>query len=237
VFDGFSGTPRHRMRVPMQMEGTAVIEGRIYCVAGREPSGRSRALAAYDLETGQPEWQRALKGRDAICALSAEAPHLLVLRGDGSVVTHALRDGAAVHETRIFVGDVGRACPFPGTPLLTDADSLTLFPWVRRPALSVVSYDRGTGKLRWEVPYEADIHPSKAVVVRRDGVLCVLISYPRDNVQNILVRLLDANTGKLLQEIEPEGLARANWIPSMVEGHGTLVIFGKSGASIFRAAP
>ena len=38
------------------------------------------------------------------------------------------------------------------------------------------------------------------------------------------------------QEIEPEGLAKDNWIPTVVEGHGTLVIFGKTGASIFRGA-
>ena len=47
-----------------------------------------------------------------------------------------------------------------------------------------------------------------------------MISYPRDRVQNILVRLIDASTGKLLQEIEPEGLSRENWIPSMVGESG-----------------
>jgi outer membrane protein assembly factor BamB/tetratricopeptide (TPR) repeat protein len=235
VFDGFSGARRGRITIPLMIERTPAIVGSLYCVAGRTGANRKRVLAAFDLETARPKWQRALEGDQAVTSLAADGNRLLVLRNDGTLVTYGTRDGRAQHHTRIFVGDAGRASPFPGTELLVDPKRVTLFPWIRRPALSVVTYDRRTGKLVWEAPYETDVHPAKAALLDRGEVICSMISYPRDRVQHILIRLIDAASGKVLQEIEPEGLSKANWIPTMADGYGTLVVFGKTGASIFRS--
>ena len=54
-----------------------------------------------------------------------------------------------------------------------------------------------------------------------------------NNVHNAVVRLVDAGTGKVLQQVEPEGLVRGRYLPSIVQGHGTIIIIGKTGASIF----
>ena len=72
------------------------------------------------------------------------------------------------------------------------------------------------------------MHPAKAALLRRGNVLCSMISYPRDRVQRILIRLIDAETGDLLQEIEPEGLSKANWIPSL----GVKYVVGIDGISM-----
>lgn len=236
ILDGFSGARRHTIPIPLEVEGTPAIAGSLYCVAGHGTSRRQRELAAFDLQRGRLKWREPLKGREAICGIATHDEHLVVLRRDGSLSSHALAHGGAVHQTRVFVGDVGSACPFPGTPMIAENGRLTLFPWVRRPTLSVVSYDIRSGKLVWEQPWSEEVSPSKAVVLDRGKLLCVMVSYPKNRLQSILVRLIDKTTGRLVQEIEPEGLARANWIPSMIEGHGTLVVFGKSGASIFRGS-
>ena len=58
--------------------------------------------------------------------------------------------------------------------------------------------------------------------------------YRQGDSQRILLRVLDPQTGKLLQVIEPDALSKDNWVPSLHAGYGTLVIYGKSGASILR---
>lgn len=235
VFQTFDGARRHAIPVPVSIEGLPLTTGGLYIVAGRSGTQQQRVLAGIDIEAGRVAWTRPIRGEDSVCSLATDGAQVLVLRADGSLLTHQVEDGVPVAETKLFVTDRGRACPFPGTPLLVDGGRVTFLPWARRPNFAVVSFDRRTGKLAWEVPYDEKVSPSKVVLMQRGGILCAMISYPKDRVQHILVRLIDAKTGKLLQEIEPEGLSRENWIPLLSEGHGTIVIFGKKGASLFRA--
>ena len=235
VYDAFDGTRRHAIEIPFTVEGEPQLAGGLYVLAGMTERREIRVLAAYDIAKGQAAWIRTLRGKDAVCCLTPVGPDVIVLRGDGSVLTHAIATGSPTAETRLYVTDRGRSCPFPGTTLLADETHLTMIPWARRPAFGAVCYDRRTGKLAWESPYPEGVSPSKAALVRRGDVYLAMVSHPRDRVQHILVRLIDARTGKVLQEIEPEGLSRENWIPSLTEGRGTVVIFGKSGASIFRS--
>ncbi|MDF1701315.1 MAG: PQQ-binding-like beta-propeller repeat protein [Planctomycetota bacterium] len=235
VYQTFDGTRRHEIEIPVSVEGLPVTTRGLYIVAGRAGKRSQRVLAALDIEAGAIAWQKTIKGSDAVCALATTGPQIVILRADGSVLTHQIETGVAVAETRVYVTDRGRACPFPGTELIASGGRITLIPWARRPNFGVVSFERRTGKLAWDSPYEDKVSPSKAVLIQRGDVICVMVSFPKDRVQHILVRLIDARDGTILQEIEPDGLSKENWIPTVVEGHGTLVIFGKKGASLFRA--
>ena len=234
VFQPFDGARRHAVDIPVSVEGLPVTARGLYVVAGRAGAKQQRLLAAIDVEAGTLAWERPLAGPGSVCGIVADGPRVLVLREDGGLTTHQLDKGTQVAETRLYITDRGRSCPFPGTGLIARDGRLMLLPWARRPDFGVVSFDQRSGKLAWERPYERQVSPSKAELVQRGDVVCAMISYPKDRVQNILVRLIDARTGALLQEIEPEGLSKENWIPSMVEGHGTLILFGKKGASVFR---
>jgi hypothetical protein len=99
--------------------------------------------------------------------------------------------------------------------------------------LAVLCYDRRTGKLLWEAPFGPGLNPSRVYLFERDALICAMIGYHKDNQQNALVRLIEAQGGRVVQEIEPVGLTMARWLPTMIQGHGTLVIIGKTGASIF----
>ena len=243
VFRAFDGAPRHAIDVPVSAEGLPLTTGGFYVVAGRATSRtgargnnrrETRVLMAIDIEAGSVRWTRPLDGTMQICGITTSGRRILVLRADGTLTTHQADNGVPVDETRFFITDRGRSCPFPGTGILAQEGRVTLLPWARRPNFGVVCFDQRTGKLVWDRSYERNVSPSKAELVLRGNVLCVMISFPKDRVQNILLRLIDAKTGELLQEIEPEGLSRENWIPSMVEGHGTLILVGRSGASVFR---
>jgi outer membrane protein assembly factor BamB len=234
VFDAFDGTRRHVIPVPFAVEGAPLTIGDLTILAGMTAQRETRVLAAYDLAKGSPSWMRSLRGDDAVCSLVLVGDTVVVLRGDGTVLTHALATGKPLAETRVYVTDRGRSCPFPGTELIADTSRMAMLPWARRPNFGAVCYDRRTGKLLWEAPYPEGVSPSKASFIRRGDVYLAMVSYPRDRVQNILIRLIDAKSGKVLQQIEPEGLSKENWIPSLVEGRGTVVVFGKTGASIFR---
>ncbi len=235
VFDAFDGRRRHAVPVPLQVDTTPVVAGDLWCVAGTADGRSRRVLTAYDLAAGKARWQRTLKGSYMVGSLVHHGQHLLVLQQDGTLTTHSLKDGTPLHETRVYVGEGGNARPFPGTPMIASGKHVTFIPWVRRPALSVVCYDRKTGKLQWESPYKPKLTLSKAALQKIGDRLVAMIAYREGDAQHILLRILDATTGKPIQVIEPEGLSRDNWVPTVQAGYGTVVIFGKSGASILRA--
>ncbi len=236
VFDAFDGSRRHTLPVPLQVDTQPVVAGDLWCVAGTSDGRSKRILTAYDLESGGVRWKRELEGRFMVGALVRQGPHLLLLQQDGTLTTHALEDGAPVHQTRVYVGEGGNARPFPSSPLLAEDGRVTFIPWVRRPSLSVVCYDQKTGKLQWEAPYAPGLTLSKASLVDAGPLLVAMIAYRADGAQRILVRVIERKTGKLVQVIEPDALSKDNWVPSLHAGYGTVVLYGKSGASILRAA-
>jgi len=237
IYDSFDGSQRHRLRLPTYAESRPVVTDGIFCLAGTARRGRERRLIAIDLERGAVKWQKALIGTDAVSAMTADGKKLVVLRTDGTLSTYAARDGTRLHRTRIYVGDGTVARPHGGTGLLVTRDRVTLLPsrgGGRNTPMTVLSYDRRTGKLAWEAPFPADLRTSRLRMFQRDGLLCTMIGFYRDRVQNALIRVVDADDGKVLQEIEPQGLTLERWLPTVVEGYGTLVLIGKTGASIFR---
>ena len=234
VFQAFDGARRHVLPFPVVAEGVPTVADGLYLVAGRPGPREPRVLLALDIDRGRERWRTQLPPADSLCALARDGDNIVALLSDGGLASYALATGEPGPATRLYVADRGTACPFPQTAMLAADERITMIPWSRRPAFGVVCFDRRTGKLVWDSTYDPTISPSKAVLVRRGRVLCSLVSYPRNRVQTILVRLIDAETGKTLQEIEPDGLSQENWIPSMVEGHGTVVIYGKKGASLFR---
>jgi len=237
IFDAFDGRREHALSVPLQVDTAPVVVGNLWCVASTGKDRRSRVLTAYDIVKGRVAWQHALEGSFLVGALVVDEGQLLVLQQDGRLTAYALEDGTPRHTTRIYVGEGGNARPFPGTPVIAKSHRVTFLPWVRRPSLSVVCYDRRTGKLKWEAPYEPGLSLSKAALDPAGDVLIVMIAYRKGGPQHLLLRLIDAETGKLLQVIEPENLAREQWVPTIQTGYGTVVIFGKTGASILRAKP
>ncbi len=234
--DGFAGELRHEVQLPFTKEGEALLVGTHYVLAGRTADGRGAVLAAYDLATGLQRWQRGQEGLPA-CALAATGDQVVALQPSGDLLVLRAADGGILRQTRIYVGEGARACPFPQTPLLAEGDRVLLFPWVRNPAPGVMAFDTRTGKLLWEAPGTVEASPSKATLVGRAGMVLVMTSHSQQRAQHVVLRLIDGKTGALLQEIVPEGLARANWMPSLIEGHGSVVLYGKTGASIFRSGP
>ncbi len=234
VFDAFDGRRRHALAVPLQVDATPIVAGSLWIVAGTTEGRGKRVLTAFDLDVGSVRWTRTLAGHTIVGALVRDEDYLLVLQQDGTLTTHSIKDGTPLHETRVYVGEGGNARPFPSSPMLTDGKRVTFIPWVRRPALSVVCYDRRTGKLQWESPYKPGLVLSKASLVESGDLLVAMIAFRKDDAQRILLRLLDRVSGKQVQVIEPDALSKDNWVPSLHAGYGTLVLYGKSGASILR---
>lgn len=236
VFDAFDGRRRHTLPVPLQVDTPPVVAGNLWCVAGTSDGRSKRVLTAFDLDAGEVRWKRELEGRFMVGALVRDGPNLLLLQQDGTLATHALKDGALLHQTRVYVGEGGNARPFPSSPMLARGQRVTFIPWVRKPSLSVVCYDRKTGKLQWEAPYAPGLVLSKAALVDGGDLLVAMIAYRKDGTQRILLRLLDRKSGEIVQTIEPDALSKDNWVPSLHAGYGTVVLYGKTGASILRGA-
>ncbi len=247
ILDGFSGGLQDELRIPVHVDTPSVLVDGALCVAHgeRDPQRHTtrRRLVAFDIAKGKKRWAKTLPSQEKmspnVTGLMPDGKRLVVLRSDGTLMTFAMSDGALEQETRIFVGDRVHVRPFRNSPLLLDAKSLTFLPTPPRPRSrgeiepTLMSFDRRTGKLRWERSYRAGIDVSTVQLWHQDDVICAFVTHRESMVPHILVRLLNASTGELLQAIEPVGLSQQRWIPSAEVGYGTLVVFGRAGASVF----
>jgi hypothetical protein len=95
----------------------------------------------------------------------------------------------------------------------------------------VVAYDRRTGKLAWEAPFEKRGFVAKVDLWAGGEVVVSSVVY-REGPQPMTIRVLDVAGGGPLQEIQPEGVSR-DWPPILEVGFRTLVVLGKRGVGIY----
>lgn len=244
VFDAFDGRPLRTIDIPTQTEAGRVVADGALIVASREIDRQrrqtTRRVVAYDLVRGSVRWRRTIQESYPVTAVAAHGREVVVLLSSGHVLTLDTGDGAVKQTTRIHVGQNTAVRPFVQSPLLIDDQTLVLLPAARpstrtRPAEpALMAFDRATGKLVWERRYEPRTDLNAAQIDRYGDRIVVVVSHRRGSVPHVNIRLVDARDGSLLQEVAPDELAHPQWVPSSQTGYGTLVVFGRRGASVFR---
>jgi hypothetical protein len=106
-------------------------------------------------------------------------------------------------------------------------------PWVsgKDPTTRALAYDLRTGRLAFESRFPPGRQPTKVTFQRSGSVIVFALVY-QVGTRGMTIRLLDAATGAKRQEIEPSE-ASEDWVPTLVEGYGTLLLYGRSGVRIF----
>ncbi len=247
IYDAFDGRPLKQMAIPTQTEAGRILADGALVLATREMNKRRnrtvRRIVAYDLIRGAPRWRRSIQDQRApVTALVARGREIVVVLSDGHVLTLGTDDGTIQHTTRIHAGQGVSVRPFVQSRVLLDADRLTFLPATRpstrtRPAEpALMTFDRRTGKLVWERRYEPGTDVNAAAVMRYGDVIAVVISHRKGRTPHVNIRLVNADDGALLQEITPDELAHRQWIPTPQAGHGSLIVFGRRGASVFRSS-
>ena len=114
-----------------------------------------------------------------------------------------------------------------------------------RPPAHVGAWDRATGKLVWDTPWEQEErNPGRSALGLTEGGLLALTPYssPRPAgtrerpPTRVLLRVLDRETGAVRQQVEPVGLAPDYGLVSLAHGWGTVVVFGRAGAAVYASA-
>jgi len=168
-----------------------------------------------------------------------------VLQEDGFLGTYATDDGKPRARTRIYIGEGGGAWPFHQTTLQVTEDRVVLMPRTPRPPAHVGAWDRATGKLLWDAPWdEEERNPGRSALALTDGGLLALTPYSSTRPANsrerpptrVLLRVLDRGSGEVLQQVEPVGLAPDYGLVSLGHGWGTVVVFGRAGAAVYASA-
>lgn len=245
IFDAIDGRPLHEVVIPTQTEAGRIVTDGALILASREIDRANavtlRRMMAFDIRTGRQRWRRLIPQRSPVTALAAHGKTALALLSDGHLLTVDAADGSIKHTTRIHVQNGVSVRPFVQSGLLLTDTHVTFLPAPRaatrdRPAQpSLMCFERSTGKLAWERPYLPGTDLNAAKVMRYGDIFTVVISHRRSFTPHVNIRLVSATDGSLLQEIAPDELAQQRWVPSARAGYGTLVVFGKSGASVFRS--
>jgi outer membrane protein assembly factor BamB/tetratricopeptide (TPR) repeat protein len=232
VLDGICGAARGHVDLPSgRVEAELVAGARLALITG---DGRgARTLSVISVPEARREWDAPLPEARSAGALLENEEGLWLLQHDGSLVLRDLATGRRLHETRVYLGEQTHAAPYPGTRAHFSQGRLVLIPWVagRNPVLRVVAYDRRTGKLAWESPFEGRRFVGKAGL-EAAGDLLVASVVSRDGNQSMTIRLLEAATGSTLQEIDPQGLSR-DWPPTAEVGGSTLLVIGRRGIGLY----
>jgi outer membrane protein assembly factor BamB len=245
IFDAFLGTLQHQVPIPIQTEAAPIVAGDVFVLAHRKHVKQAfqRQLKAYDLVRGVERWRTTMAGDIGVTGLSSDGDRVVVLQGDGHIRTYRSEDGEQIAVTKIAVAPRAYVQPFMHSPVLLDETSITFLPAVRPPTArasstpALMSFDRVTGKVRWASPFPKGADLTAARLAVYGDTLIAVVAYRKGRSPHILIRLVDRRTGALIQDIEPDGLAQPRWVPTSQTGQGTLVVFGRSGASIWRGAP
>ncbi len=248
VIDGLTGRLRHVIGLPEERRTDReplLLDGRLI-VASRDARG-TPLLTAHTLATGEIAWSRTLPGTGRVSALVPDdrPGQVVVLQEDGFLGTYATDDGKPRTRTRIYAGEGRGAWPFHQTALLVTKERVILMPGTARPPAHVGAWDRGTGKIVWDTPWEQEErNPGRsALALTDDGVLALTpYSSPRPAGSKerpptrVLLRVLDRESGRVLQQVEPVGLAPDYGLVSLARGWGTVVVFGRAGVALYASA-
>ena len=235
VIDPLSGRTRHEIQLPSPLRLHTPYIDHEMCVTVDGSRGRKGArVRLFELESGKERFATTLPGKVPVKAIQRHEDKIYVLRGDGHLMTLSTRDGNVLHETRIYLGDGILVRPFPRTELLVDDDSLMIVPWTSRQKVGVLCYELRSGKLRWELPFADNQRHNYALLEQHGDTVVSVTSHLKDKELHITLRIVDPKTGKTLHTAHPEGMSRSNWMPTVLVGYGTLVVYGRSGCSVFR---
>jgi outer membrane protein assembly factor BamB len=233
VRDGLTGGEREPIRLPSgRVDREIVPAGPDLLVTSRDAKGM-RSVAATTVATGRPRWRRPLGVGNAPCDIVIDGDRAWLLHPDGRLLAISLATGDTVSETRLYAGEGVHACPYPGTKALLHEGRILFVPWVsgREPTTRALAYDLRTGRLAFESRFPAGRQPTKVTFQRSGSVLVFALVY-QVGTRGMTIRLIDAATGAKVQEIEPSE-ASEDWVPTLVEGYGTLLLYGRSGVRIF----
>ncbi len=237
VVDPLSGRTRHEIRLPSPLQLRTPYVDHEICVAVDGYRGRKGArVHLFDMRIGKERFKTTLTGKAQVKAVQRYKDKVYVLRSDGHLVTLSTDNGKILHETRIYLGDGVLVRPFPRTELLVNDTSLMIVPWTSRQNAGVLCYELRSGKLQWELPFAEKMRHSYALLAQHGDTLVSVTSHTKRREMSITLRLVDPNTGNVLFTAKPEGISRANWMPTVIVGYGTLVVYGRSGCSVFRGA-
>lgn len=247
VVDGLTGRLRHVIGLPEERRADReplLVDGSLL-IASRDARG-TPLLTAHALDTGEIAWSRTLPGEGRTSALvrSDALNEVVVLQEDGSLGTYGVGDGKALSRTRIFLGNGRGAWPFHQTDLLVTAERVYLMPRTPKPPAHVGAWDRRSGKIAWTTPWEQqERNPGRSALALTEGGVLALTPYASARQAGarekpptrILLRVLDRETGVVLQQVEPIGLAPDYGLVSLGHGWGTVVVFGRAGAAMYAA--
>ena len=220
VFDAFDGRRRHTLPVPLQVD--AHTGGRRRPVVRRRHDRRS--------QQARPDGLRPRRGARALDARRSKASTMVgALVRDGPLPARpaagrhahdALAQGrhAAARDARLRRGGRQRAA-VPELPAARGRQARHVHPVgpatvAERRLLRPRARASSSGSRRTSRASRC----SKASLVETGDLLIAMIAYRKDDAQRILLRLIDRESGKLVQVIEPDALSKDNWVPEPARG-------------------
>ena len=127
--------------------------------------------------------------------------------------------------------------PFHGTEILAREGRVIMMPQQSQAPFHLGAWSRTTGKLDWDVEWTSPMRPLRAILAETEDAILLLLTEPRSGAPaRVLLRRIDPATGTTIQEIEAMGLSAENGFLDIASGWGTVVIFGRSGAALYRTA-
>jgi outer membrane protein assembly factor BamB len=236
VIDALTGTLRREIPFPAGRDARDLVAGPLLLQSAPDRQSR-RAVTAVDLATGQARWTRALPSVLPVTALVGDGPRAWVLQSDGTLSSLATADGTVLGTTRLSVGPNARANPaFGSEPHVADGRFTLLASAVNgRPLL--LSFETATGRLAWEVDADLVVRSQQqALLVSGDRFVVLLAGLDEDQARRVVVRIVDAASGRVEQRLEPEVRPSAG-VVAMDGGFGTLVVLTTGGTSVYGTGP
>lgn len=238
LVDGATGTLRRVFDLPDKERRplTPVVTDGVLINSART-ARQGVALTARAVETGRLLWSHRLPGKADLVAMHADDGSVVCLQSDGTLTSFKAPDGELEQRTRIYVGEGRDVRPFHGTQLLARDGRVIMMPQQSQAPFHLGAWSRSTGKLDWDVEWTSRMRPLRAILAQTEDAILLLLTEPRSGAPaRVWLRWIDPASGTTVQEIESMGLSAENGFLDMASGWGTVVIFGRSGAAVYRTA-
>lgn len=238
VFDGLTGALRAELPLASTREGGGLrLLGDGLLAEVRVEGGGRRVLTVVDLRAARVRFQAALPGGDPATALARDGARVHVLRLNGQLDTLALADGAPAASVRLALPASLRAVPQQGTALLAGDGRLTLLGSAANGPAVLACFALGDGALLWQSRPEELGRTSMHALEALDGC-CVALWAGSGGAEarRVLVRVLRAADGALLQELEPPA-SRNESLAGLLAGEGALVVVTGAGTRAYGPPP
>ena len=236
LYDGATGTLRQVFDLPESERRriTPVVADGTLITSASEPL-RPTILTAREIETGHLLWTQRLPGTSDLVAMLAAEEELVCLQADGTLTAFATTDGTPRSRTRIYAGGSRDVRPFHGTLPLARDGRLVMLPLQSEAPFHLGAWNRTTGKLDHEFEWTSPTRPLRAILADTDdAILFLLAETNAGEPVRVVLRRIDPATGAVLQEIESLGLRAENGFLDLASGWGSVVVFGRSRAVLYR---